>query len=155
VMRYTVTAERGAGPVWVFQCREHPGAISESRRLGDVFRLMPEAIAYVADVDEEAVEIELVPVLPKSISDLVQRARAAVEMLSRHQLEAGQLSRKAASQLVHSCGLTGADAAAILRVSPQRVSQLIADARRVQDPPGLPAKPGEKVGLDAPQFDRV
>ncbi len=62
-MRYTVTAERGAGRVWVFQCCEDPGAILESRRLGDVFRLMPEAIAYVGDVDEEAVEIELVPVL--------------------------------------------------------------------------------------------
>lgn len=74
VMRYTVTAEHGTGPVWVFQCKEHPGAISESRRLGDGFRLMPEAIAYVADVDEDDVEITLVPVLPKSVADQVQHA---------------------------------------------------------------------------------
>lgn len=129
VMRYTVTAERGAGQVWVFQCKEYPGAISESRRLSDVFRLMPEAIAYVADVDENDVEIVLVPVLPQPVADQVEHARAAVETLAQHQLEAGRLSREAANRLVHFCGLTGTDTATILGVSPQRVSQLISDAR--------------------------
>lgn len=59
-MRYTVRAERGAGPVWVFQCVEFPGALSEGRRLIDAYRLMPEAIAFVAGVDESDVQVELV-----------------------------------------------------------------------------------------------
>lgn len=61
VLCYTVTAERGDGPVWVFQCREHPGALSESPRLLDAYRLMPEAIAFVAGVDGSEVEIDLRP----------------------------------------------------------------------------------------------
>lgn len=67
-MRYTVTATRGSGPVWVFQCVEHPGAISEGRRLSD--------------------------------------------------------ARRAAADL-RAAGLTGADTAQVLGVSPQRVSQLV------------------------------
>jgi len=50
-MRFTVTAERGAGPVWVLQCVEHPGAISQTIRLAAADQLMAEAIGFVADVD--------------------------------------------------------------------------------------------------------
>ncbi len=128
VTRYTVTAERGAGPVWVFQCREHPGAISESRRLSDAHRLMREAIAFVADVDEADIEIELAPVLPEPVSDEVERARQAVRALAEQQRAAAALSRQAATRLA-DVGLTGADVATLLEISPQRVSQLLASSR--------------------------
>lgn len=58
---YTVTAERGADPsVWVLQCVEHPGAVSQTRDLADAPELMREAIAWVAGVDEGDVEVEVV-----------------------------------------------------------------------------------------------
>lgn len=121
---YTVTAERGAS-AWVFQCREHPGAISEGRRLADAVDLMPEAIGFVADLDPESVKIDIEPILPPTLTDEVQHAREAVASLDAHQREAARLSRQAARDLVDS-GITGADAALILQISPQRVSQLVA-----------------------------
>jgi hypothetical protein len=39
---------------------EHPGALSSGRDLSDANRLMPEAIAFVAGVEESSVEIDLV-----------------------------------------------------------------------------------------------
>jgi hypothetical protein len=124
---YTVTAERGAGPVWVFQCREFPGAISQSRRLADGPRLMREAIAFVADVAPETVQVELVPALPSQLWAEVERAKQAVRELEARQREVAALSRNAARHLKEE-GLSGADAAAVLGVSPQRVSQLVSSS---------------------------
>lgn len=122
---YTVTAERGAGRgVWVFQCREFPGAISQSRRLADAPALMREAIGFVAEVDPAAVEIELVPVLPNQLEDEVRRAREAVQELEERQRAVAEVSRSVVRHL-HDAGLTGADTAVVLGVSPQRVSQLV------------------------------
>lgn len=58
--RYTVTAERGQGDdMWVFQCVEAPGAISESTQLEDAGELMREAIGFVEDVAEGDVDVHL------------------------------------------------------------------------------------------------
>lgn len=122
--RYTVTAERGANPgMWVFQCVEAPGAISQSRRLSDAASLMKDAIAWVADVDPASVEIDLVPALPHGLADEVRAARDAVRELDERQREAAARSRKVARRL-REAGLSGADTAVVLGVSPQRVSQL-------------------------------
>lgn len=122
---YTVTAERGADRgVWVFQCSQFPGAISQSRRLSDATGLMAEAIAFVAEVDPAEVEIDLVPVLPATLEDEVRQARAAVAGLEEQQRTTADLSRKAARRL-REAGLSGADTAVVLGVSAQRVSQLV------------------------------
>lgn len=124
-MRYTVTAERGLAAVWVLQCREVPGAISESRRLAEAEALMVEAISFVAELNAQDVEIDLVPLLPEPLSSEVSAARKLVEELSEVQQGAAAASRRAARDLI-AAGLTGADAARVLGVSPQRVSQLVA-----------------------------
>lgn len=124
--RYTVTAERGSDPrVWVFQCREHPGAISQSRRLSDAAQLMAEAIGFVAEVDPATVAIDLVPVLPGALGEEVRQARAAVADFEQRQRDVAEVSRHVARRL-REAGLSGADTAAVLGVSPQRVSQLVA-----------------------------
>jgi predicted GIY-YIG superfamily endonuclease len=120
---YTVEAERGARGGWVFQCAEFPGAISESRRLADFEPLMREMIAFVGDVPEDSIEMRLVPKLPGALSADVQAAREAVSELDAAQRRAANLSRKVVREL-KDAGLTGADTAAVLGVSPQRVSQL-------------------------------
>lgn len=119
-----MTAERGTGPVWVFQCEEFPGAISESRRLADAYRLMPEAISFVADVEPSDVEIDLELQLPGDLMNELTNARSAVRELEKIQAETAALSRSAVRRLVES-GLTGTDTATMLGVSPQRVSQLL------------------------------
>lgn len=124
MIRYTVTAERGQGPIWVLQCQQFPGAISESRRLADADRLMREAISYVAEVDPDTIEIDLQPILPGDLEAEIQHARAAVTDAEQRQRAAATLSRKAARDL-KSVDLTGADIATVLGISPQRVSQLV------------------------------
>ncbi len=123
-MRYTVTAERGTSGVWVLQCVEHPGAISEARSLASAPGLMREAIAFVAGVDPDEVEVEVTPVLPQDVAEEVARARDAVAGLAEQQRRAAELSRAAAKDLI-ARGLTGRDVSVVLKVSPQRVSQLI------------------------------
>ena len=124
-MRYTVRAERGDGPVWVLQCLEHPGAISETRRLAEAPALMREAISWVADVPEADVEVDVQPVLPGEVSNDLERLRAGVAAMKSCQKDVGVLSSRVAASL-RAEGLTGVDVAAVLGVSPQRVSQLLA-----------------------------
>jgi hypothetical protein len=59
------------------------------------------------------------------LEDAVRTAREAVRSAERGQQEAAALSRAAARALVRDAGLTGADAAEVLGVSPQRGSQLV------------------------------
>lgn len=126
-MRYTVTAERGHDPrVWVLQCEQVPGAISETRRLGEAPELMREAIAFVAQVDEADVEVDIRPVLPADVEQQVSEAQGAIRDLAAVQIDTAKRSRQAVAALIAS-GLSGADTAAVLGISPQRVSQLRAD----------------------------
>ncbi|WP_047262668.1 hypothetical protein [Corynebacterium mustelae] len=53
---FTVTAERGAGDVWVLECAE-VGAVSQTRRLDQAVDEMREAIAYLAKCGESEVNI--------------------------------------------------------------------------------------------------
>lgn len=127
-MRYTVSAERGRDPrVWVLQCVEVPGAISETRRLTEAPDLMREAIAFVAEVDESDVEVDISPVLPSHVTQQIGQARGAIRNLAVVQADTARQSREAVAALL-AIGLTGADTAAVLGISPQRVSQLRADA---------------------------
>ncbi len=122
---YTVVAELSPAGRWVLQCLEFPGAISEARNLASAPELMREAIAFVAQVEPETVRIEVQPVLPEVVSRRVEAARDAVDRLETVQRETAELSRMAVKSLIQECGLSGRDAALIIGVSPQRVSQLV------------------------------
>ena len=126
---YTVTAERGSSNVWVFQCREFPGAISEGKTLASAYDLMPEAIAFVAEVDEASVEIDLVPDRPQDV--IVEGLRTVCEVRSRAgaaQIDVAERRRRVARVLHDRHDLSGVDTATVLKVSPQRVLQLLQDA---------------------------
>ena len=56
---FIVTAERGiSSDVWVLVCPE-VGAVSQVENLDDAADEMREAIAYLADIDEDQVNIEV------------------------------------------------------------------------------------------------
>lgn len=76
--------------------------------------------------DEEAANAVIVvrPELPDRVRREVDAARNEAARLARLAAEVAKLSRKAAADLLEQ-GLTGADTAVVLGVSPQRVSQLI------------------------------
>ena len=124
--RYTVTAERGSGPrpPWVFQCIEHPGAISESKRLDQAEMLMREAIAWVAGVPEDEVEIDLRTKVDDSVDALLQRARDHRQHAEDLASQATGEFRKAVQEMA-SEGMTVRDIGTVIGVSYQRAHQLV------------------------------
>lgn len=71
-MTYTPHAHRD-GSWWVVQNDQHPGAISQVKRLDLAAAVQREAIAFVADVDQTDVVVviraELEPALARSLEE--------------------------------------------------------------------------------------
>jgi DNA-directed RNA polymerase specialized sigma subunit len=74
--------------------------------------------------DESTIDVEIRPQIDNALGQEVIAARKAVQELGERQREVAALSRAAARDLAES-GLSGADIAVVLDVSPQRVSQLL------------------------------
>ena len=121
-MRFTSTAVK-QGRVWWVQNDQHPSATSMVRRLSDAAEHQREAIAFVAGIPQEEVEVFVTPSLSPDLDRLVKSARKAVTDAEVAQREAAAKSRRAVAEL-KGAGLSGTDVAAVLGVSPQRVSQL-------------------------------
>jgi DNA-directed RNA polymerase specialized sigma subunit len=84
-----------------------------------------EYISLAEDIsDESAIDVEIRPQIDNALGQEVIAARKAVQELGERQREVAALSRAAARDLAES-GLSGADIAVVLDVSPQRVSQLL------------------------------
>lgn len=127
VTTYTVEARKD-GRWWVLTVPEVPGAVSQVRSLTQADEYAREAVAFVLGVAPESFELAVKPTLPRGLASEVRRAREAVKDAETRQLRAASLSRKAAGAL-RAAGLTGADTAQVLGVSPQRVSQLVSGQR--------------------------
>jgi len=122
MIRYTSTAVRDEH-LWRVQCDQIPAALSTVTRLRDASAAQREAIAWVAEVPESEVEVDVHVVLPDDLGEIAEGARRSVREAAEAQREAAARSREAVARL-KQLGLTGADVAEVLGVSPQRVSQL-------------------------------
>jgi predicted RNase H-like HicB family nuclease len=120
-MTYRVRAQRD-GRWWVLSVPDVPGALSQVRSLADAKDWIREAIAAVVNVDPDSFDIELDVELP-TLSRDVRTVRRAVSDAERAQREAAALSRQLVAEL-RAAGVTVVDTAALLDISPQRVSQL-------------------------------
>lgn len=109
--------------MWWVQNDQHPSATSTVRRLADAAEHQREAISFVAGIPEDQVEVYVTPRLSPDLDRLVKGARKAVTDAEVAQREAAAKSRQVVAEL-KGAGLTGTDVAAVLGVSPQRVSQL-------------------------------
>lgn len=127
---YTVRAER-AGRWWGLTVPDVPGVVSQVRNLKQAEEYAREAIAFVADIPEDSFDILIEPDLPKKVLSNVRRVHALQQRAEAAQREAAEASRESVRELVRA-GLTGADAARVLGVSAQRVSQLVGTPRRRQ-----------------------
>jgi len=78
----------------------------------------------VADVSPDAIEVDVIPILPEAEADLIESARTASQEAARAAERASRLSRQAVERL-RSEGMTVRDVGGLLGVSPQRVSQLV------------------------------
>ena len=88
---------------------------------------MPEAIAFVADVPETAVEVTVVPIVPSAAQEHLQEAARLREIVATANSQAASESRQAAEEL-RKLGMTVRDIGETLGVSYQRASQLLASA---------------------------
>lgn len=125
-MIYTVEATR-SGSWWSLQCREVPGALSQSKSLAEAKKIMPEAIAFVADVPEAEIEVTVVPIVPNAAHEHLQEAARLRGIVAAANSQAAAESRQAAQEL-RKMGMTVRDIGETLGVSYQRASQLLASA---------------------------
>lgn len=124
VTTYQVHATR-EGRYWVLKV-EGVG-VTQARTLREAPEMARSLISVMNGVHTSKVRVEVIPDLPRRYQREVAHAHEAVIRLSQQQTETAQATRRAAQNLVHSLGLSGRDAAVVLGVSPQRVSQLLAD----------------------------
>ena len=122
-MKYTVRVRR-SGAWWAIDVPELPGVYSQARRLDRVESMSRDAIALYLDVDPTTLDIRVETILPSDLRrdvDAVGRLRADADRL---QAESSGALRNLTHELVDR-GLSVRDAAAILGISHQRVSQLV------------------------------
>ena len=99
--------------------------VTQSKSLHSASRIAREYISLVEGIsDESTIDVEIRPQIDTALGAEVIAARKAVHELAERQREVAALSRAAAKDLALS-GLSGADIAVVLDVSPQRVSQLL------------------------------
>jgi len=99
--------------------------VTQSKSLHSAARIAREYISLVQGIsDESTIEVEILPKIDNALGKEVIAARTAVHELAERQRQVAALSRAAAKDLAGS-GLSGADIAVVLDVSPQRVSQLL------------------------------
>ena len=99
--------------------------VTQARRLDEVEAMSRDLVATVRDLDPRSIELTIEITLPGHVRALVDRAQARQGQAEAAQAEAGQLLRQAVRQLLDA-GHTQRDAAHMLGISHQRVSQLAA-----------------------------
>lgn len=125
VSDYTATAQRVAGGWWMVQCDQHPGALSQVRRLDQAVDVHREAIAFVTSEPVEQVQVSVVPRLDSAAEDELAAVRRLSDAAARAANQAAE-QRAALARRLHEDGLTVRDIGQIMGVSYQRAGQLIA-----------------------------
>ncbi len=121
---YDATATRD-GRWWLI---EVPGiGATQTRTLADAEDQARDLIAAVEDVAVEDVTVAVVPDLGSQVLAEVEQVRHEVAHAADVSRAAAEHNRSLAARLVFEIGLSGKDAATVLGVSPQRVSQLLKD----------------------------
>lgn len=97
--------------------------VTQSRTLRDADRMARSYIAMDTGADRDSFDVDIVPDLDE-LEKSVGEARRAVVEAAKVQREAAALARQVVRDL-RTYGLSGNDIAALLKVSPQRVSQIL------------------------------
>jgi hypothetical protein len=100
--------------------------VTQSRNLDGAEQMVRDYIESLTGRDTSGDVVMIKPEVGDGLDEATRAAREAVTAADRAVREAAAQSRKAARDL-KDAGLSGRDIAAILRVSAQRVSQLLKD----------------------------
>lgn len=130
-MSYTVTAKR-----WELGWELHideVGVTTQTRSLANAPAAAREAIALALDIDDEdSIDVDIVPDID-GIPGLVAAVKRDNEAAAQAQRDAAEKQRRLVQKMLAG-GMHGSEIAAVLKVSPQRVSQL-------RPPAGIEGKP--------------
>jgi hypothetical protein len=116
--------------------------VTQSRTLNDAEAMVRDYIHLDTGEAPDSFDVDIVPEVSQELDRQTREARRAVIAAEKAQQAAAARSREVARGL-KGIGLTGREIAVVLRVSPQRVSQLLRhkDARAVE----ASAKHGERL----------
>ena len=130
VKTYTARLEREADGRWTVELAEEPRVHTWGRTIEQALARMREAAAMWFETDEASIDLVPAPALPKQTLRAIEQAGQARQQARAADRLAVEKTRKAAAELARR-GISMRDAAAILRISHQRVHQLLAeDAER-------------------------
>lgn len=110
-------------PWWVIEV-DGVGA-TQARSLTLVESVAVDMIATVLDIPESSIEVEVVAEIDPDINHEIDAVRASIAELEAMKIQTAQRSRAMVRHLVEGLGIRGRDAALLLGVSPQRISQLL------------------------------
>ena len=119
---FTVEATYTDTGWWVLEAMP-PGCVSQVRRLDQVEDDMREPIAFLADIPEDEVRIEVKTILPAELEAEVKATVDAYHAKEEAAAQARECSRSAVKALAAQ-GLTRRDIGTLLGITHQRVSQL-------------------------------
>ena len=122
-MLYHVDAYQD-GKWWSLQVREMPNAISQVKSLDQADEWIREAINIVSDEPEDSFDVEIIPVVGEELEAALAEAREFAAEFDQFQPRMVRMYRSVMLDL-SKLGTKGKDIAAILKVSPQRVSRLL------------------------------
>ena len=123
---FTVLAKRWEHG-WELEIRDADGnevGVTQSRTIAGAERMVRDYLALDLEADPESFDVEIRPVVDDETSEELAEARRLQHEAERVQRQAAAKARLIARRL-QARGLTGADIAKVLGVSPQRVSQLV------------------------------
>lgn len=123
---YRVEAVR-SGKWWAISVPSLSGVFPLAKRLDQVEATVREAIAMMLDIDEidvGQIEVDVTP--PAPVVELLERLHSSMSV-AHEATEAAVEARREAAKILREEGLPIRDVGALLGVSHQRVSQILAD----------------------------
>ena len=121
--RYTAEVER-SGRWWAIRVPELRGVHTQSRTLDGVEPMVREAIAVFLDVGEETFDVEIRQALEPDLERVVHEAILA-RSAALEQQQAASAKARAAVMVLRDRGLPQRDIGRLLKLSHQRVAQLL------------------------------
>lgn len=130
--------------------------VTQSRTLNDAEVMARDYISLDTGAAPGSFAVEIVPEVETGLDRETQAARRAVAEADKAQRAAAVLSRQVAHRLKNA-GLSGKEIAVVLRVSPQRVSQLLdlkGTSQRVHSAKALFPRASGKMRAAVKEHDR-
>lgn len=121
---YRATAHR-EGKWWVVEV--HGVGTTQGRSTAEAQRMATDLVAIMKELPLDQVEVTIEFELSGDLGEEVRRARHEARQAEQAQRRAAEKTRRAVAHML-STGMSKQDAARILGVSPQRISQLTKSA---------------------------